>query len=159
MTKRILSLMLVIISLLTLFSCGGEKYSYCEMLLPLGDEFYGVEVEDFDKAFSDGETVVAVLRISFVAANKEGFGEVLTPLEFGRFWNEKCERNADVLSGSGVFYSVYYNPSASGEDVYLEAFYRSKNAYFVLLFAAARVDGEEQVEKFLAYASGVRFTD
>ena len=55
MTKRILSLMLLIISLISLFSCGGEKYSYCEMVLPLGEEFYEVEVEDFDKAFSDGK--------------------------------------------------------------------------------------------------------
>ena len=159
MNKRPVALLIIVIMLISLASCSDGGYSYCELSIPLDDGFVAVETEDFDRAFSDGEAVVAILRISFAAANKEGFGEVMTPLEFGRFWTKRCGREADVQNEGGVFFASYYNGGTTGEDFYLEAFYRSKNAYFVVLFATTKSNEDEARVKFLDYASKVYFTE
>ena len=160
MTKKGLSFLVVLSLCFSLFSCSDEKgapYSHCEFVIPLSEDFYEVENKDFDVSYSNDEYVVAVLRISFVAGINEGIPETLTPYEFGRFWVEKCDRGAYVNDGE-IAYCEYYDASGIKELYYLEAFFRSQYAYFVVLFASDSEKDDEAREEFLNYASGVYFT-
>ncbi len=155
MIKRI-SLWLVLSILASLLiSCSNkdQKYSYAELSLPLSADFYETEEENFDVAFTNGESVVAVIRLSFSAAIAEGIVETMTPTEFGKYWLKRCGRSADVKNTDSTTYATYYDNNGY---FYLEAFYRSEYAYFVVLFAADSDKEEALKPTFLNYASGVR---
>lgn len=155
MIKQFLAAFIAAVLLLSFVSCRTVSgYSYCEMTIPLSADFRATENSDFDASWTNGDYAVAVLRLSFVAAYKEGIPETLTPLTFGAFWLERCEREANMINGN-VAYCEYYD---SG-NFYLEAFYRSKYAYFVILFASSESRESEAHAAFLAFADGVRFTD
>jgi hypothetical protein len=128
------------------------------MSISLSDDFTKVSNEDFDITYSNGKYAVAVLRISFVAAVKEGIPETMTTVEFAEFWLDKCNRSANVIT-TPLAYAEYYDSESGGENFYLEAFYRSKYAYFVVLFMAKAADENEGRVDFLNYAESVCFTD
>ena len=160
MFKRIFALLCSIALCFSFISCSrnnGAKYSHCEFVIPLTEDFYKVENKDFDVSDSTGDYAVAILRISFVAGINEGIPETLTPYEFGRFWVEKCDRVAYVNDGE-LAYCEYYDASGVRELYYLEAFFRSRYAYFVVLFAADSEKDDSARSAFLDYASGVYFT-
>lgn len=158
MIKRIVCVFLSLIIILSLASCGAEKYKYCELVIPLDSDFRKTKNENFDASFTDGESVVAIVRISFVAAYKEGIPETLTPNEFGKFWLRKCGREAEVAVEDGVSFSTYYEKQNESEYFYLESFLRSHSAYFVVLFATAKSNEEAGRAKFLEYTKGIYFT-
>ena len=153
---------LTLFSLLVSLVCCGDSsgvIEHCEMRLTLGEDFYKTENPDFDITYTNGEYIAAVLRITFVAAVREGIGETMTPFEFAEYWIDRCGRLA-VARQEGVAFCEYYDESERGESFYyLEAFYRSQYAYFVVLFAAAKDDESAAREKFLEYANSVIFVD
>ena len=158
--KRVLFLFVTVALLFSFLSCSkdSEVHSYLELHIPLGEDFYLTEDKNFDAVYSNGEYVAAILRISFVAAIKEGIPETMTPYEFGKFWIEKCQRSADIKYDEVAY--CEYNDSTSGEDYfYLEAFFRSQYAYFVVLFATASEMEDAGRVKFLSWAKDVYFTD
>lgn len=161
MIKRSVLLLVCIaiaISLLTSCSDGDGVFSYCEAELPLGEDFRTLSDENFDAVYSNGKYTVALLRISFVAAVNEGIAETMTPYEFGLFWIDRCQRDANVIS-DGVVYCEYYSFGESGEEevFYLESFYRTAYAYFVILFAVPAEEEEAGRVDFLNYANSVHF--
>ena len=161
MIKRLLLLLVciaIILSLLTSCQDGDAIFSYCEANLPLGEEFKAVSDKNFDAVWSNGKYTVALLRISFVAAVNEGIAETMTPYEFGIFWIDKCGRDANIIN-DGAVYCEYYSEDVHGEAevFYLEAFYRSAYAYFVILFAAPPAEEEAGRVDFLNYAKSVYF--
>ena len=93
-----------------------------------------------------------------VAAVNEGIAETMTPYEFGIFWIDKCGRDANIIN-DGAVYCEYYSEDVHGEAevFYLEAFYRSAYAYFVILFAAPTAEEEAGRVDFLNYAKSVYF--
>lgn len=159
MIKKIVSALLVVLLCLSFVSCsdGPTVYSHCELTIPLADSFREIENENFDVTFTDGETVVAILRISFEAAIKNGISNVMNAYEFGEYWLMRCERDASIVRGS-VVYCEYYDSQDGHEQYYLEAFYRSKFAYFVVLFATSANNGEKNLGKYLEYAEDVIFS-
>ncbi len=158
MIKRIWRVFLSLIIIISLVSCGGPKYKYCELVIPLDSDFEKTENENFDASFTNGKTVVAIVRISFVAAYNEGIPETMTPHEFGKFWVRKCGRDADVINEYGVSFCTYYEEERGNEFFYLESFLRSHSAYFVVLFATAKSNEEVGRAKFLEYTRGINFT-
>lgn len=160
MFKRGMLFILIIAVVFSAVSCKDSDpvYSYCELIIPLGEDFKEVSNKDFDITYSNGEYVVAILRISYVAAVKEGIPETMTTVEFAEFWLEKCGRSANVIT-SPLAYAEYYDDSSGTENFYLEAFYRSKYAYFVVLFATKSEAEDEGRADFLNYAQGVYFTN
>ena len=159
MIKRIVFALVSLIIVLLSVSCGGPKYKYCELVIPLASDFKKTENENFDASFTDGENVVAIVRISFVAAYNEGIPETLTPHEFGKFWVRKCGRDADVINEHGVSFCTYYEENEGGEFFYLESFLRSHSAYFVVLFATSKGNEEAGRAEFLDYSSKIYFTE
>ena len=159
MYKRVISAIIILAVSLSIISCSKDSdYSHCEMVIPLDNGYREIKNQDFDKTYSNGEYVVAILRISFVAAVNEGIPETMTDVEFAEFWLEKCGREANVIN-DGVTYAEYYDGSPNSESFYLEAFYRSNYAYFVILFASD-ISAEEFARfEFLNYAEQVYFTE
>lgn len=158
MIKKIISAFLALLLCFSFASCSDEPvYSHCELTIPLPNSFSKIENQDFDVTYTDGETAVAILRISFEAGLNSGISNLMSASEFGEYWLERCEREASIVKGSTV-YCEYYETQGSHEQYYLEAFYRSKYAYFVVLFATAAENREKNVGKYREYADGVIFT-
>ena len=133
-------------------------FSYCELRIPLGEDFYTIKDENFDAVYSNGEYAVAILRISFVAALREGIPETMSAYEFGEFRLDRCDRPAH-LKGNDTVYCEYYDRASGREYFYLEAFYRSADAYFVVLFTTDAELDDEGRAAFLNYSKGVYFTN
>ena len=159
MVKRIVFALVSLIIVFLSVSCSGPKYKYCELVIPLDLDFEKTENENFDASFTDGETVVAIVRISFVAAYNEGIPETLTPHEFGKFWVRKCQRNANVVNEDGVSFCTYYEENEGDEFFYFESFFRSRSAYFVVLFATSKSNEEAGRAAFLDCSSKIYFTE
>lgn len=124
----------------------------------MGKDFKSVSDKNFDAVWSNGKYTVALLRISFVAAVNEGIAETMTPYEFGLFWIDKCELDANIINGGTVYCEYYaYGTDGEAEVFYLEAFYRTAYAYFVILFAAPVTEEEAGRVDFLNYAKSVYF--
>lgn len=159
MIKRNVAFLLALLLCFTFVSCSDEPtvFSHCELTIPLSESFSEVEDENFDVTYTDGESVVAILRISFEAAVNSGISNLMSAYEFGEYWVMRCEREATVKRGSTV-YCEYYDSQGGREQYYLEAFYRSKYAYFVVLFATAAENEGKNFGKYLEYADGVIFT-
>ena len=155
MIKKTISATLILLLCFSFVSCldTDTVYSHCELTIPLADNFREIENENFDVTYTDGESAVAILRISFEAGLKSGISNLMSSYEFGEFWLERCERDASVVK-EGTVYCEYYD----GEQYYLETFYRSKDAYFVVLFATAAKNREKNFGKYLEYAEGVKFS-
>ena len=160
MRNRLASLLLCFCMLICFVSCNrGPRFSHAELAIMLPDSFHEMESEDFDAAFTDGQTAVGVLRISFAAALVEGIPETFDESEFGRFWLVKCNRAAAMQKKNGVNFCEYSETVSGEEYYYLAAFYRSMNAYFVVLFGTEAQKEFELRDTFLEYAGGVYFTD
>lgn len=159
MIKRIVCVTLSLIIILSTVSCGGPKYKYCELVIPLDSDFEKTENENFDASFTDGKSVVAIVRISFVAAYNEGIPETMTPSEFGKFWLRKCKRDAEVVSEDGLSFCTYYEDQNENEYFYLESFLRSHSAYFVVLFVTSKSNEVAGRADFLEYSKGIYFTE
>lgn len=159
MVKRIFLALISLIVILSSVSCGEPKYKHCELVIPLDSDFKETENENFDATFTNGETIVAIVRISFVAAYSEGIPETLTPSEFGKFWLKKCARDAELINEDGISYSTYTEEQNGREYFYLESFLRSHSAYFVVLFATESSNKEEGRAEFLSYTKGIYFVE
>lgn len=161
MLKRILCSALLFAFLVSLVSCGGDGapvLSHCELRLQLPEGYASVDSDSYDAVYSNGDYMIALTRISFVAGTLEGIPETMTESEFADFYLEKCSREANVIS-DGVTYAEYYEPSGGTEHFYLEAFYRSPYAYFVILFASDVSREAEARGVFLDLAEKVYFTN
>ena len=159
MTKRILSLFLAL-TLLLLCSCSrAPKYSHAELAINLPGDFYSIKTKDFDAAFTDGVLAVAVLRITFSVGIVDGIPETLDDGEFGRLWLKRCGRAVSVQYDNGHAYCEYYETVEGKEYFYLDAFYRSMNAYFVVLFAVTADNSAAYKDIMNSYAKEVYFLD
>ena len=159
MIKKTLALVLVILTCLSIASCSDEPivFSHCELTIPLSEDFYEISDENFDVSYTDGNSVVAILRISHDAALNEGISNLFTAYEFGEYWIHRLERDTNLISGDGAVWCDYYEGEGTGAQYYLESFYRSKHAYFVVLFATAAGRADTYRDSFLEYAKGVKF--
>ena len=162
MLKRALSLLFILSLLFSFTSCGDEEappmLSHCELRLPLPDGYTEVENDVYDAAVSNGLYMIALTRISFIAGMMgDGIPETLTDIEFGELYLEKCSRDEEVKRDT-VAYAEYFDKSGAAEYYYVEAFYRSQYAYFVILFVSPAELAGEAEGVFLELANKVYFT-
>lgn len=137
----------------SLVSCRDEKgYGHAELIIQLDEDFKKTKNDSYDKTYTNGTEVIALRRISFVAGAASGIPETLMPKAFGELWLEKCGREAIFLNTSpaGVAYCTYYEGVGDDEVFYLEAFYRTPYAYFVILCAAPGSQSVESRVKFIS---------
>ncbi len=157
MLKRFAFLAVILAVCLGSVACSDERrFTHAELVLPLDGGYEEIESADFDKAYTNGAYVVTVLRISYVAAMTDGIAETLSAPEFAELWLERCDRSANVIKNP-ITHCEYYDSDGVGEHFYFEAFYRSKYAYFVILFAADSDAEDAAREEFMRYAENLYF--
>ena len=159
MCKRLAAFFVFICLVLSLFSCGGEDFSYCEITIPLTEDFKSIETDEFDAAYSDGTLSVAIIRLSFVAAVNDGISDTMSSSQFAAFWLKKCERECEVTLVGGVDTARYTDVVSEEAYTTVSAFYRSKYAYLVVLFTVHSSAFDSYRDSVYEYISGAYFTD
>ena len=158
MFKRLISCILALFVSLCLFSCDSKIYGHAEMTVPLPQSYESFESENFDKAYSDGKSVVAIYRISYQVAFNQGISDALTPEQFARFYMNRSERKAEIKFHGTTPYYEYTAETDGIRTSYLASFFRSKYAYFLVLFASPENYYNELRSEFLYYVEGVIFS-
>lgn len=160
--KRIITALLVAVTLFTLFSCTEEKVrcSYAELAIDLPKSFEPYDQEGiFDAAFYDGETMVGMVRISFVAGYDNGIPDTLSPERFAQYYMSNIGRTGNVDRRGDVPYFVYYNTDNSTTYFYLATFYRTLYAYFAVTYITEAKNEYKNTEKYLEYATSAYMLD
>lgn len=160
MLKRILSLILTVGLLIpSLISCDDTReFSHSELVISLPSGFYKEDSSEYDLVLTDGESSVGIMRISLSAAFESGIPDTLSPLDFAEYMLKKSGIDGAVYSyGDVPYYTVTVN-GGGGEYYSLYTFYRSKYAYFAIVFSCPKRLEDEWREKFFSYADTVAFT-
>ena len=157
MLKRFFPLLLVFALLLSLFSCGEEYYGHAELRISLPRDFKSFEAENFDSSYTDGECIVGIYRISFEAGFNQGIPDFLTAREFALFYMQATKRESQIKDYGTVPYYEYEEVQDGLTNVYTATFFRSKYAYFILLFATPVTLHEEKLPEILSYTDTVIF--
>ena len=158
MVKRILSLILLLSISLVIVSCGEKSFGHAELSISLSERFEEMENKDFDKTYTNGISVVAIYRISHQAAFNQGISDALTAEQFARLYMNRSERKAEIKFRETTPYYEYTAETDGVKTAYLASFYRSKYAYFLVLFACPEGSFAELKSEFLAYVDSVIFT-
>lgn len=157
MVKRLVSILLLLASIFLLASCGGEIYGHAELEISLPEKFREFEADSFDAAYTNGKALVGIIRISFDASFNEGVPDFLTPEQFARFYKTATKREGDIAFHRDTPYYEYSEVQSGVKNLYLASFYRSKYAYFAVIFATPEIFSESLREEFLAYTETVIF--
>ena len=145
--------------LLSLTSCSDREFSHAELRITLPSGFSEEASESYDLVMRDGDVSVAVLRISLYAASDSGIPDNLSPYAFAEYTSDERGREGDIFIYRDIPYFSDYTEISGRKFYTLYTFYRSKNAYFIVLFSSLRSLESEMREKFFEYADTVSFTD
>ncbi len=155
---KLSSLALAALLLMSLFiSCGEQIYGHAELRIDLPSDYSEYEAQGFDSSYVSGTSIVGILRISFEAGLTQGIADTYMPREFAEFYLEKLGRDATVEMLGDAAYYQYTDYGETENYYYLSAFYRSKYAYFVILFACPEDEFKTQQPAFFEYAKSVVF--
>jgi hypothetical protein len=155
MTKRIFSLILLPLVILSVFSCGRDNvFTHAEFSLPLPKDFYEVEAENSDLLMTNGEVTVAVSRYSF---ESEGIPAYLSADIFAEYCLEKSGIDADIYMYGDIPYFTYYDSSSGARLYCMVTYYSTPYAYFSVLYATRAANEAAWREKFLAIADGAYY--
>lgn len=157
MRKGILGLALTFLCLCLLISCSEDGYGHAELVIPLPDTYEAFETESFDAAYTDGKSTAAILRISFEAAYKSGIPDSFMPDEFAAFYMNEVDIDCQISDGGDFAYCEYTVEQKGIEYSYLASFFRSKYAYFIVVFTTDSISYQNEKSAFLEYADGVAF--
>jgi len=155
--RRLLLFFIALAVLLSLVACDSDSIpGHAEMRIPI-EGYREAEAEGFDAAYTDGERVVAIIRISFEAGFKQGIPETLSAKKFAELYMKETERDEPISISGNIPYYEYRDSANGGELYYLASFYRSKHAYFLVLFATDTEDEATARDAFLAIADSIYF--
>ena len=156
--KRSCAALVFLVLFTSLFSCAEKMdFGHAELRISLPKSFKDFEVQGFDKAYSDGESVVAIYRVSFEAGREDGIPDFLTTEQFARLYLKSTSRKAEIKNHNFTAYYEYTEPAGGENSSYLASFYRSKHAYFLVLFACPERLYSEKLQTFLSYTETVIF--
>ena len=165
MRQKVIILIALSLALaLTFFAvgCAGERERsdyyphHAELALTIPVEYAEFDSDSFDAAFTDGSAIVGITRMSFAVAVAGNIPETYTASEFARWWSLKNGRNVEIkLTGD----TPYYEYTDDNGYYFLLSFYRSRYAYFTVLFTCASEKKEEYRPLFVNYAKDAYFTE
>lgn len=154
--RKIVLILLLSSCFVSLFSCDKPIPGHAEARIPISG-FEATEAEGFDAAYTNGESVVGMIRISFEAGFNQGIPETLSAKKFAEFYMKKTERDCEIKQIGIIPYYEYTDGEGDSQLYYLATFYRTKYAYFLILFATDDSLGEELRDEFLEMAESVYF--
>ena len=148
--KRFFALFLLVASLLFVTSCKDVRAGWCELWLVFPHSYEKIETDgSFDAAYSDGEAVVGITRMSFEAAIDDGIPTTLTPLRFAEEYKSRVGLDDYTVKERGdVPYLVYYTREDDGIYTHLASFYKSYYAYFAVTFVCKSDVEDSYLEDF-----------
>lgn len=178
--KRLVFLFAAISLFASLLSCSHTReFTHCEMTLTLSDSFaqtesgdpfvikgalgepvvfYTSNADKSDVVLCDGEMALMLVRISHEAAAGEGIFPGLTQLEFARFYISLSNVDSEVRLYSGIPYCTYRRVgSDGGAFTFLQSFFQTPNAYFVLTFITVEDNFDVMKPTIFEYISSVSF--
>ncbi len=158
MIKKLIAIILLLATCFAVASCDGETvYGHAELEIALPKDYREFEAESFDASYTNGQALVGILRISYDASFNEGIPDFLTPEQFARFYKTATKREAEISLHGAIPYYEYTEKQDGVENAYLASFYRSKYAYFAVIFATPKLFYTELKNEFLSYAESVIF--
>ena len=164
MRSKLISILLALTLLLSLTSCRGyDSFEYCELGIYLGRDFEEYDSEGaFHVAYSDGETIVGIVRFSFVDCEEYGLLSTYSPEQLARVYLHKLGDDSDEgvqIHGDVPYFSYTAVASDGNKYFYMPTFYRTPYAYFVITFITPSIRAGEGRVEFLDYASTVHILD
>ena len=158
MVKRIFTVILFFSVLLTIASCDkNDFFGHAELRIALDSDFREFKSDNFDAAYTDGTAVVGIYRISYNAGFNQGIPDFLTPAQFAAFYMERAEIESEVKDYRGTAYYEYTRLDGELKNSYIASFYRSKYAYFIVLFATPEKLYPDIAGELLSYTETVIF--
>ena len=161
---RLVTVLLLMALALSLVSCAEEKiFGHCEITLSLPDTFNEYDSEKtYDKAYTDGEMIVGILRISYSACSSEGIPTTMTPRKLADYYKDRALSGAEVgdveVDGDLVYYCYKLGGEIDSGYTYLATFYFTPYAYFVITYIAADESFDALMPVMLSYARTFRIT-
>ena len=134
--RRLLALIVFLSVVLSLASCSDVTAGWCELWIVLPHGFEETETDGaFDVAYTDGEAVVGITRMSFEAAIDDGIPSTLSPLRFAEEYKTRTGLdNYSVKERGDVPYITYYTREGTEIFMHTVGFYKSYYAYFAVAF-------------------------
>ncbi len=156
MLKRILSVVLFLALILSLFSCGEREFRASELVLPLPRNFKELDEggNSADLLVGDGVLTLSVTRLSFMNADVP---PSLSAEEFAKYFISQTHKDATLSFFGDLPYYTYRYDSEGVELLCTAAFIASPYAYFLLLFSHPVSYEAEYRERILEYADGAYF--
>ncbi len=155
MIKKFVSCVLLIVFVFLLVSCSDHTYGHAELTIDLPGDYTEIKLESFDVAYTNDISIVGITRISFNAGFNSGIPETFKPREFAEFYMQKLGRDCEIFSiGDAAYYE--YSDTIDGEkQSYIASFYRTKHAYFIIMYVCPEEIYEVMKPQFLIYAKSV----
>ena len=148
----------IILILSVLCSCKESKSArkYCEIEIVLPESFEDYQEDKvFDAAYTDGELIVGIQRLSFDAGLEDGVPATLTPKSFAGYYLKRTETKAEILEHGYVPYAIFTMETGLGAYDYLLSFYRTDYAYFIITFIAVSPISDYRYEEIFGYIDTV----
>ena len=161
MKRRIFFLFLIFaFTFSSLVSCTREKeFTHCELTMALDNSFTEEESDEYDLLLTDGEVIISVTRISFVAALESGIYDTYTAEEFARFFMYQSKKSDSLFLQQEIPYYTYTEDYKGSEFFHMLTFYRSYSAYFIVGYSVMGEGSDGYIDKFLEYADSAYFND
>lgn len=159
--KKILSLLIILTLLFSLFSCGDRRITHCELTITLPTTFTDYDTGGiYDIAVSDGSIIVGILRLSFDACIRDSIPITFDAEKLAKFYKQEggvgIEEVSEVVTTEDISYFTYTLPgNDGGKYFYMPTFYVSPYAYFVITFITDYNFREAAKGDILNYCAGV----
>ena len=158
MLKKTLVLFLIFLLICSCLSCSdGNVYGHAELVISLSEDFEEFEAENFDAAYTNGKAIVGIYRISFEAGFNQGIPDFLTPEQFARFYMKNSGKSVEIKKHQATPYYEYVDEQDGIKNTYIATFYRSRFAYFLVLFATPESLYTQTFEELISYTETVIF--
>ena len=154
--RRALSLLLILVLLLSLTSCSDEVHAqHCELGIVLPKDFMEIDTDaSFDLAYSDGDAVVGLTRLSFDAVFESGIPATVSVRELAELYQASHGVKHIIYAYGDTVYYSYTVERDGAVYIYMPTFYKTPYAFFVITFILHGA-GEWTAEEALALTSSV----
>ncbi len=134
--KNTCALLVLVSVFVSIVGCSRYvEYSHCELAITMPREYEQVDIDEFDLALSNGEAIVGMIRLSFEAAVQEGINSTHSPESFAELYTLMIGReDVEIMQHGDVPYFTYTREGESADYFYMQTFYRTHHAYFIISF-------------------------
>ena len=164
--KKIVSLVLIAVMLLSFTSCMKRAYEFdpkefteSGMTITLTEGFwvYDEDIGDLLVAYEAKEALVMIMKEEFNTV--EGM-EDLTEVEYGEFWQTaNKDYDMDELATVDGLTQTKYTAEVDGITfVYLNFIFKGPDAFWVFQFASTSANYENYKPYFVEWAKSVKFS-